>query len=245
MRIVLLILLFGFILPLALNAIAYALSDRQEHWSRADRSPAGLAPDPSAHPGAIVQIYAAPAYRWRGIFSVHTWIAIKGEDERAYTRYDVMGWGRPLRVNGYAADARWFGQEPTIVHELTGEGAAEVVTDIREAVERYPYGDHGGYTLFPGPNSNSFVAWVAREVDGLDVRLPPNAIGKDFSEGWLSVLPTPSNTGWQVSFGGFAGAAFGWAEGIEIHFMGSTLGLDFTRPAVKIPFVGRFGVAAS
>ncbi|MEM6665364.1 MAG: DUF3750 domain-containing protein [Pseudomonadota bacterium] len=244
MRLALLILLALIILPIAASAVAHALRGQQPHWSTADRSPVGLAPSPSAHPGAVVQVYAARAYRWRGIFAVHTWIAIKEDGADGYTRFDVMGWGRPLRVNGYAPDARWFGRNPDLLIDLRGDEAARLIPQIRAAISAYPYGDHGGYTLWPGPNSNSFVAHVARAVPDLGVRLPPNAVGKDFAPSWLSVLPTPSNTGWQLSLAGYAGGAIGFAEGLELHVLGFTLGVDILRPALKLPGLGRIGLPA-
>lgn len=233
------------IVPLMISAGAYAVSDKQAHWSRADRSSSGLSPDPAATQEAVVQVFASRAYRWRGIFSVHTWISLKPEGAASYTRFDVMGWGRALRVNGFAPDSHWFGRVPEIVFEARGDEAAAMIPQILAAVEAYPYGDHGDYTIWPGPNSNSFVAWVARQVPGLDIHLPPNAVGKDFSESWFGVMPTPSNTGWQVSARGYAGLAVGWVEGLELHILGSTLGIDVRRPALKLPGLGRIGLPAS
>ncbi|MNY42157.1 hypothetical protein D3C86_1770210 [compost metagenome] len=33
----------------------------------------------------------------------------------------------------------------------------------------------------------------------------------------------------------------GLAEGIEINLLGMSFGIDFARPAIKLPFVGRLG----
>ena len=44
-----------------------------EQWHRADSSSAGLAPDPRTTPEAVVQVYAAPTYGWRGVFAVLRW----------------------------------------------------------------------------------------------------------------------------------------------------------------------------
>jgi len=231
------------ILPLLVSAAAYALKGPQTHWRHAETGATGLAPDAETTPEAVVQIYAARAYRWRGIFAVHSWIAIKTEGAARYTRYDVMGWGRPLRENRFAPDGQWFGQEPMLIHDVRGAEAAAMIPALTAAIKAYPYGDYGGYTIWPGPNSNTFVAWVARQVPGLDVRLPPHAVGKDFGPNWLSVMPTPSNTGWQISLRGYAGMAMGWAEGLELHLLGATMGVDLTRPALKLPWLGRLGMA--
>jgi len=31
-------------------------------------------------------------------------------------------------------------------------------------------------------------------------------------------------------------------EGIELNLLGLSLGIDFSRPALKLPFIGRLGV---
>ncbi|MBV8335652.1 MAG: DUF3750 domain-containing protein, partial [Alphaproteobacteria bacterium] len=62
-------------------------------WYQASRDPAGLAPDPATTPEAVIQVYAARAVSWRGVFSVHTWIAVKPTGAPRYTRYEVLGFG--------------------------------------------------------------------------------------------------------------------------------------------------------
>ncbi|WP_256868098.1 DUF3750 domain-containing protein [Candidatus Entotheonella palauensis] len=61
-------------------------------WRVASHHPSGLAPAPAQTPEAVVQVYAARAFAWRGAFSVHTWIAAKPADAGRYTRYEVIGW---------------------------------------------------------------------------------------------------------------------------------------------------------
>jgi hypothetical protein len=46
-------------------------------WYEARRDPTRLAPDPATTPEAVIQVYAARAVSWRGVFSMHTWIAVK------------------------------------------------------------------------------------------------------------------------------------------------------------------------
>jgi hypothetical protein len=36
----------------------------------------------------------------------------------------------------------------------------------------------------------------------------------------------------------------GWVEGFELNFFGAVIGFDVRRPALKLPGLGRFGVAA-
>jgi uncharacterized protein DUF3750 len=65
----------------------------------------------AARPGAP-RLFAARTVRWRGIFAVHTWIAVKERSASRYSRYDYSAWGEPIRVDGFAASGRWFGALP-------------------------------------------------------------------------------------------------------------------------------------
>ena len=243
MRSVLLAFLALTIGPVLLRAAVYATGETQAHWSEADRSPVGLAPPPAVESAAIVQVYAARAYRWRGIFAVHTWIAVKPEGAAHYTRYDVMGWGRPLRASVGPPDGRWFGNDPELLLDVRGPEAKAMIPKIEAAIAEYPHSQPGDYILWPGPNSNSFVAGIARKVPELRLALPPHAVGKDYGPTGFSIMPTPSNSGWQVSLAGYAGIAVGMVEGLELHILGQTLGVDFLRPALKLPALGRIGMA--
>jgi Protein of unknown function (DUF3750) len=227
--------------PIVISAMEYLFGGRAVDWQTADRSSAGLLPQPAQHPEALVRIYAARTVRWRGIFAVHSWIVVKEANASTYTRYDYTAWGEPIRVNGFAADGRWFGGVPEPIAAADGEAAARMIPKIRAAVQGYEWRSYGDYRAWPGPNSNTFVAAVLAAVPELQAALPPTAIGKDFPYdgdvfGW-----TPSGTGVRVSLGGYLGLTVGWVEGLEINFLGAVFGLDLRRPAVKLPALGRLG----
>jgi Protein of unknown function (DUF3750) len=79
------------------------------NWWELERGPSGQAPDPGTTSEPIVQVYAARTVGLRGLIAVHTWIAVKPRDSRAYTRYEVIGWGvdrglPALRVNRSGPD---------------------------------------------------------------------------------------------------------------------------------------------
>ena len=210
----------------------------------ADRSSAGLAPSPETTPEAMVQVYYARALNWRGIFGVHTWLATKTENAGEYLVHHVIGWrmyrGLPVVVSGPAIpDGRWFGNEPTLITELRGEVAAQAIPKILAAVSSYPYQKE--YNVLPGPNSNTFVAYVGRQVPELKLDLPPTAIGKDYPINGSMVDRTPSGTGYQFSMLGLLGVAMGREEGFELNLLGLNFGVDFYRPALKLPFIGRIG----
>jgi hypothetical protein len=65
-------------------------------------------------------VFAARTVRWRSIFAVHTWIVVKERGAATYSRYDYTAWGEPIRSNGFAADARWFGATPELARALQG-----------------------------------------------------------------------------------------------------------------------------
>ena len=50
-------------------------------WRTASRESANIAPDPTLTDEAVIQIYGADAWGWRGWFAIHTWIATKGSGE--------------------------------------------------------------------------------------------------------------------------------------------------------------------
>lgn len=208
----------------------------------AGRASTGLAPDPATTREAVVQVYSARAARWRGTFGVHTWIAVKPTDAPQVTVYEVIGWyamrGQPsLRVSNRPADGRWFGNEPEVIAERRGEGVDDIIQRIDATAHRYPYSEE--YLVWPGPNSNTFTAFVLRDVPELKTDLPPTAIGKDFLPNWSFAAPTPSGTGYQVSLFGLFGVLLGVEEGLEINILGLTFGIDPGDLAIKLPLVGR------
>ncbi|MBP2291402.1 DUF3750 domain-containing protein [Azospirillum rugosum] len=210
-------------------------------WSRADRSPVGLAPDPATTAEAVVQVYAARALSWRGAFGVHPWFAVKPAGARAYTVYEVIGWrvyrGLPaVSVSNRDPDGRWFGSQPSVLAELRGADAEAAIPKIAEAASRYPYA--GEYRLWPGPNSNTFAAWVGRAVPELRLDLPATALGKDFLAAPF-VARAPSGTGWQLNLFGAAGLLVAAEEGVELNLLGLTVGVDPLDLAIKFPGIGR------
>jgi len=76
---------------------------------------------PSQHEEAIIRVYGARTVRWKAIFAIHTWIVVKEANASTYTRYDYTAWGEPIRTNGFAADARWFGAVPETIAAVDGD----------------------------------------------------------------------------------------------------------------------------
>ncbi|MHB0776894.1 DUF3750 domain-containing protein [Halomonas sp. WWR20] len=232
------------VLGLLLAGPAYMLAghqlERDVAWFQADRTSTGQAPAPDEVRDAVVQVYAARAFDWRGAFGVHTWIATKAENAEQYRTHQVLGWHRPTVISRFEApDRTWFGNPPTLLAELRGDAAARAIPAIEAAVARYPAPDV--YRIWPGPNSNTFTAWIVRQVPELKVDFPPLALGKDYLLEGL-VARAPSETGYQLALWGVLGAMAAWDEGVELNLLGLTVGVDVTSPALKLPGVGRLGM---
>lgn len=214
-------------------------------WRTASSEPVGLAPHPAATPEAVVQVYAARTWGWRGYFSVHSWIAVKPAGAKRYTIYEVIGWrlrwnDTALAIHEREPDARWYGNAPELLAEKRGDGVDALIGRIDKAAREYPYA--GEYSIWPGPNSNTFTAWVARAIPELEVDLPPTAIGKDYLGDRL-LATAPSGGGFQLSLYGLLGVLVSGVEGLEINVLGLTFGVDPFSPALRLPFIGRLGAA--
>ena len=140
-------------------------------WRTASRQSAGLAPPAATTHEAVVQIYAARAFSFLGVFAVHTWISLKPEGALEYTTYEVMGWyafhgGDALQIHNGGPDRYWFGAKPEILADVRGAKASQAIKDIKSAVAAYPW--PGTYRTWPGPNSNTFTAFVTRRVPALN-----------------------------------------------------------------------------
>jgi hypothetical protein len=234
-----------FLLPLALHAVWWLARDPGKSWNQVDWSSTGILPAARAKPEAMVHVYAARVGRWRGTVAEHTWIVVKEKGAATYTRWDKTFWANPVKTNNWAADARWYGHRPELVGKVEGEAAEKLIPHIRRAVANYPHSRPGGYHVYPGPNSNSFVAHVLRSIPASGIAMPPTAVGKDFrTDGWL-IGRSPSGTGFEASLFGFASIVAGWAEGFEVTILGLTVGIDIRRPALKLPGFGRIGMSAA
>lgn len=214
----------------------------RQTWATAPRHSAGIAPDPAQLLDvAIIQVYAAPTYGWRGNFAVHPWIIYKRRGETAFTRYDVVGWRAPRVVQrNYALpDGLWYGNTPQLLVDHRGGGVEAMIDDVEAAMASYPYAD--GYRSYPGPNSNTFLAHIGRQVPALKLDLPANAIGKDYRPLWHPVGVSTSGSGLQFSLLGLLGVSVGLQEGLEFNVLGLNFGIDLNAPALRLPFVGRLG----
>ena len=123
-----------------------------DNWWSGSREPAGLAPNPETFRDAIVQVYAARAWGWRGAFGVHTWVAVKPENADSYTLLEI------------ASDMAGDGS-------ITREILSEVL--VGGALRRF---DKGGDVFYDqisalhksvrGSNPDAALYWFCRMIDG-------------------------------------------------------------------------------
>lgn len=240
MRLLILIFLIltfsGPLLILASGRIDFAADYRT-----ANRDSAKIAPIATDVDEAMIQVYSARAFNWRGIFAVHTWIAVKPKGAKHYITYQVIGWRvfrnlPALAIMQDLPDRNWFNQKPIIIFELRGEKAEKIIPDIMKAAESYPYPN--SYLTWPGPNSNTFTAYVGRQIPDMHLVLPSDAIGKDYFPDSAFFARAVSGTGYQFSLYGLLGVTVASREGLEINFLGLVYGFSPYLGTIKLPGFG-------
>lgn len=220
---------------------ATGIRSNADDWRTASREPVGLAPDPALVKDAMVQVYGARAVGAKGMFGVHTWVAVKPGNAPEWTVYEVVGWrlryaDSVVVARNRAPDGRWFGEEPELYAQKRGAGVDELIARIEQAANTYPYAQE--YRAWPGPNSNTFTAWIGRAVPELEMDLPATAIGKDYL-GSDIFSSAPSGSGFQMSLGGVLGFAASSVDGLEFNVLGLNFGVS--PNGLKLPVIGRIG----
>ncbi|MDE0056138.1 MAG: DUF3750 domain-containing protein [Gammaproteobacteria bacterium] len=234
-------ILFAVFVAPAVISIAWRASTGQTHWRDASHGSTGQAPDPAVMQSAIIQVYGARTWGPRGGAAVHTWITAKRANADEYERFEIIGW---LLRRGESAlsrrrgnpDAEWFSNRPVLLADVRGDDVDAVIDKLEAAIDAYPYKRE--YKTWPGPNSNTFTAFVARRVPELRLDLPPTAIGKDYLGNGGMFGKAPSGTGYQFSAFGLFGILAALEEGIEVNLGGLVAGIDFTSLAIKLPGLG-------
>jgi hypothetical protein len=240
LALVLKIFLFIYGVPVLLNAVKLILTQRPL-LLREDQSRLGLVPPPS-DPMARVRILFTRGRKWRAVFGGHSFIVLKPRGAAAYVRYDWDDRGEPIRNEGFVAQDSSSGSPPGFIYAADGWLAEQLIPAIEAAIGAYATRHVHDYRRFPGPNSNTFVQGVIDGTPGLDAVLSPLAIGKDYPHDGRLVRRLQS--GVLISFGGYVGVRVGWIEGFELSLCGLVLGVDWRRPAIKLPSIGRIGLAA-
>jgi hypothetical protein len=129
-----------------------------------------------------VQLRYAPL-PFIGAIAVHYWFvefAEGGECHRWEVWQTKNAGGRSighLHCDLKHPDADVGGGPARIACEWNGE-PAQRIAEVLKKIESYPYCER--YRYWPGPNSNTFVAWVLREA-GIEYPLHWKAFGRYFA----------------------------------------------------------------
>jgi hypothetical protein len=230
------------VLPIGIGAGLGFAKGWPENWKVASWASSGVLPAAKSVQAAEVIVLASRTGGWKSIFAEHMSIVLKPAGAAQYTRYDVVGWGNPVRRDAYVADAYWYGNAPRVIYKLEGDAAAHLIPKIENNIASYPHSKKGAYTVWPGPNSNTFVSWVVRNTPGFDAELSTTGVGKDWFGKGFKTSVAPSKTGWSFSYSGLIGGTLAWEEGIELHLLGSTIGIDVNDAAIKLPALGKLSL---
>lgn len=167
----------------------------------------------------------------------HPWFAVRKRGESAWRVYEVGGSGE--ETDPFTKHSPYL---KPIVHKVwrgeEGEEAAACVEQVGPEVKAYI---ERHYVFYPGPNSNTFGDVVLRRCK-LSASLPSTAVGKDW-RGLIGAGLTSERTGIQLETP-LIGVKVGLKEGIEIHVIGLSIGVDLWPPAIILPLgPGRLGFA--
>jgi hypothetical protein len=166
----------------------------------------------------------------------HPWFAVRMKGETAWRVFEVGGGGTltdPANNSPYLdpiVHKVWRGDE--------GERAAACIERVGPEVKAYI---QRHYVFYPGPNSNTFGDVVLRRCK-LSASLPSTSVGKDW-RGLVGAGLTSERTGVQLETP-VVGVKVGLKEGIEVHVIGLSFGIDLWPPAIILPLgPGRLGFA--
>lgn len=167
----------------------------------------------------------------------HPWFAVRKKGEKSWEIYEVGGGGREDDpFTGHTSYGHpilhkvWRGEEAEAAAACLAKHGHEQKRDIE---------NH--YIFYPGPNSNTFGERMLH-ICHLHASLPSTSVGKDW-RGWFGAGIASEGTGVQLETPVF-GIKVGLKEGIEVHVVGLSFGIDLWPPAIILPLgPGRIGFA--
>jgi hypothetical protein len=130
-----------------------------------------------------VEMYAATIPGIVGLIAAHYWLVVHSDDAGCH-RFEV--WQKANAGRNSAGHvhfdlmpltAKVGGGPSKLVSTWFGDEAEKLRQALQEAPAHYPYCNT--YRYWPGPNSNTFVAWVLRRA-GIKHNMGWNALGKRY-----------------------------------------------------------------
>jgi hypothetical protein len=183
-----------------------------------------------------VQLWSATLPSALRVIAVHTWFNAyepaegrwrrwevwqnrdAGGESWAHVHRDLMHYDRSVGGGPAACEVEWTGNE------------AERLLAVLARSPEYP--ERHRYRYWPGPNSNTFAAWILAQA-GISHSMDPRAVGKDFigthgfgirREGGRVQLESP-----------LLGLHIDRERAFELHVLGLTLGLERDPAALTTP----------
>jgi len=175
---------------------------------------------------------------WYSTHAEHGWYDVKTES--GWHRVEVMGRSTGVMVTSIddveaRSDQRFGDRQVHVLRLVEGESARQIGAQILAKAEQYPHAYD--YAPYPGPNSNTFVEWLSKEVPGLWLEQYGTAVGKDYPmNGWVSGGVTTTRTGLELETP-FLGVQAGLVEGVELHLLCMTIGIGIWPPQLKLPLL--------
>lgn len=168
----------------------------------------------------------------------HAWIVANDAKQRPLHRYELLGSAFKTTTE---QPFDYFGTGDVALHGVLltdREGIKQFLACLDKETPQYNE-EHPIYFPMPGPNSNTYVDQMLRRCD-IPFELPATAIGKDY-RGVIGVSVTAGGTGIQLETWPI-GLKLGLKEGVELHILGLSIGVDLWPPALIVPVnPGRIG----
>ncbi len=167
-------------------------------------------------------------------FATHTYLDYRENEQSPWMRVEVYN-PKSGVVNHEITDEEAhskirFNERVRILSQSDGKANPHFARDIRVFAEAY---DDSIYRAYPGPNSNTFMEKMIRQVDGINAILDHNAIGKEYG---YYAGKTTGGTGLKLQTP-ILGVSIGLKEGVEISTFGFSTGVSFYPPSIRIPFL--------
>jgi hypothetical protein len=198
------------------------------------RDDSRVAASTAADEACVVQLRYATLPSLLRRVAVHPWFVVLEPATGEARRWEVWqvrdaggtSWGHVHR--DLMHPDRPVGGGPCVVAaEWRGDQARAVWEALCRAPE-YPLRER--YRFWPGPNSNTFAAWVLEQA-GVELPLDPRSVGRHYLRPWRAAV-TSSRVCLNTPLAGVEARA----GGLELHLLGLTLGFRRGPAAVLTPF---------
>lgn len=167
----------------------------------------------------------------------HPWFAVRKKGETEWNVYEVGGGG--TETDPFTKHSPYL--KPILHKVWRGEEAEAAAACIAVEGPKAKSYIESNYIFYPGPNSNTFGDRVLRACK-LSASLPSTSVGKDW-RGLIGGGITSERTGLQLETP-IVGVKVGLKEGVEVHVIGLSFGIDLWPPAIIVPLgPGRIGFA--